>query len=94
MDSAAALEGFYERAGLIDREVCAQRRLIRSLLEEEQPHRILTVDCTSCEMQPGSVRERSTCSRHEASTSLKASSRAKMPVARIISLPPSSIVRT
>ena len=39
-----ALEGLHERLRAIDRKVRPQRRLIRPLLEEEQPHRILTVD--------------------------------------------------
>jgi hypothetical protein len=39
-----AFERFDERFRSIDREVRAQRRLVRPLLEEEQAHRILAVD--------------------------------------------------
>src|SRR5258707_9612157 len=39
-----ALEGFYERLRAFDREVRAQCRLVRPLLEEKQPHRVLAVD--------------------------------------------------
>src|SRR5258707_12911988 len=38
------LEGFYERLRAFDREVRAQGRLVRPLLEEKQPHRVLAVD--------------------------------------------------
>jgi hypothetical protein len=45
--------------------------------------------CTSCEMQPGSLRERSTCSMQERSTASKESSRARiLPVTRIMPMRP------
>jgi hypothetical protein len=59
----------HERAQLADEllhrrdgEVRFEGRAVGPLLEEKETQRILTVDVTAWPMQPGSARERRTCS--------------------------------
>jgi hypothetical protein len=78
-----------QRANKITRggngEMRQQRFPIGPLFDEHQPQRIFTIDMDGVGVQPGSRRERRTCSRLNLLISLKESSRAvTLPVTTII----------